>query len=343
MKLIKLLLCISISLIAFASCQKNIEFNDEISKPMLVVHSFMSPDSVVTAKVSLSRFFLNDTANFRNINNADVAVIVNGTLKEKMNLLANGQYQGSYRPAIDDTVKLVVRVPSMNEVSSQASFCNPPVINSLDTTKVIYKSFYDSSPTDTAALNTLFKINFTLKFTDPGNEKNYYRLIVHSREYGFIINDWNQQVKEINARYDFNSTDVVFGNNASSNTVTGIISGDNTNTNSGNKYNVFSDDLFNGKTYSLTFNADYWLYKRCPKYSLDSGHSLNSAGAAEDIEVFVSIQSISKDYYSYLKSLSASGSDVFYSEPVQITNNIVGGIGFLGSYTSSNVVRFDLK
>jgi Domain of unknown function (DUF4249) len=341
MKSIKLFLCISISLIAFASCQKNIEYYDEISKPMLVVHSFITPDSLVTASVSLSRFFLNDTVSFQSINNADVTVIVNGTLKEKLSLIGNDQYQGTYRPAIDDTVKLVVKVPYMNEVSYQTSFCKPPVINSVDTTKLISKFFYDLSPNDTIALNTLFKIFFTLKFTDPGKEKNYYRLIVQSREHYFKFN-WGQPIEVINDRYDFNFTDVVSGNNTSSNTVTGIITGDNTNTNSGNKYNVFSDDLFNGKTNSLTFNADYWLYKRYPKYSLDSGYPIES-GAAEEIEVFVSLQTISKDYYSYLKSRGASGSTDFYSEPVQITNNIVGGIGFLGSYTSSNIVRFDLK
>ena len=342
MKLIKPFLCILLSLIAFASCKKDIEFNEEISKPMVVVHSFISPDTVVSASVSLSRFFLNDTVNFQKINNADVAVIVNGILKEKMSLITDGQYKGTYKPAIGDVVKFVVKIPSMNEVSSQTSICNPTVISSVDTSKVIQQTFYDASSTDTAALNTLFKINYTLKFTDNGNEKNYYRLIVHSREhyYKFISNFVNfNLIDEINDRYDFNFTDVVVGNNKSSNSITGTVTGENTNSN--NKYNVFSDDLFNGKTMSLTFNVDYWLFKRFPSYSLDSGKNYDS-GASEKIEVFVSLQSISKEYYYYLKSRSASGGDDFYSEPVQITNNIVGGIGFFGSYTSSNVVKFDL-
>jgi hypothetical protein len=342
MRLIKIFFCISISIFIFASCQKNIESNDEISKPMVVVHSFLSPDTVVSAHVSLSRFFLSDSLQFQDINNADVAVIVNGTLKEKMSLIANGQYQGTYRPVIGDVVKLVVKVPSMNEVSSQTGFCNPTVIHSVDTTKVITQAYYEFSLNDTTTLNTFFKVNYTLKLTDNENEKNYYRLIVKKRIHSFEI-FWGQQIERINDSYDFNFTDVVAGNNSSANPITGTVTGENTNTNSSNKYNVFSDDLFNGKTYSLTFNADYGLYKRYPKYGLDSGNSLNSGGAAERIEVFISLQSISKDYYYYLKSRSASGGDSFFSEPVQITNNIVGGIGFLGSYTSSNVVKFDLK
>lgn len=334
MKLIKLLLCISISLIAFASCQKNIEFNDEISKPMVVVHSFITPDSVVTASVSLSRFFLNDTVSFQSINNADVAVIVNGTLKEKLSLIGNGQYQGTYRPAMSDVVKLVVKVPSMNEVSSVTSINATPVIITVDTTKISQDSYYSSTTTDTLALVSDFKINYTLKFTDNGNEKNYFKLVVHSKEYKYQF-IYGHIIDQVSDRY---FSDLIDVNNSTTNPITGIITGENTNTNSGNKYNVFSDDLFNGKTYSLSFDVYYGLYTRYPsnQYNIDGDRP-------EKIEVFVSLQSISKDYYSYLKSRSASGGDDFFSEPVQITNNIVGGIGFFGSYTSSNVVRFDLK
>ncbi|MFZ4725405.1 MAG: DUF4249 domain-containing protein [Paludibacter sp.] len=343
MKLIKIFFSILLCLFTFSSCQKNIEFNEEISKPMVVIHSILSPDSVVSAHVSLSRFFLNDTVSFQDVNNADVTVIVNGVLKEKMGLITNGQYQGTYRPAIGDMVKLVVNVPSMNEVSSQTSFCNPTVINYVDTTRIIQTTNYILlSNGDTCALEKIFKINYILKFTDNGNEKNYYRLIVQKKLHFFEF-IWGKPIEKIIDLYNFEFNDNVIGNNPNANTVTSTITGKNTNTNSSNKYNVFSDDLFNGKTYSLSFNADYLLYKRYPKYSLDSGNTINSGGAAEKIEVFISLQNISKDYYYYLKSRSASSGNDFFSEPVQIKNNIVGGIGFFGSYTSSNIVKFDLK
>jgi len=335
MKLLKIFFCFALSLFIFASCQKNIEFNEEISKPMVVVHSFLSPDSVVSARVSLSRFFLNDTASFKTVDNADVAVIVNGTLKEKMSLITKGQYRGTYKPTIGDIVKLVVKVPSMNEVSSQTSFCKPPVINSVDTTKMIQRSDFSINGNDTISLTKIFKINYTLKFTDDANEKNYYRLVVRRREHVFEP-IWGQLVEKVTDGYYFDFTDAIAGNNTSTNPITGTITGENTT--SSNKYNVFSDELINGKTYSLTFSAIYLLYKR---YS--SNMNYLSGGAAEKIEVFVSLQSITKDYYYYLKSRSASGGDSFFSEPVQISNNIVGGIGFLGSYTSSNVVKFDFK
>lgn len=342
MRLIKILSSIHIIFFVFTSCQKNIEFNDEISKPMVVVHSFLSPDSVVSAHVSLSRFFLNDTIHFQDINNADVDVIVNGALKYKMSRISDGQYRGTFKPAIGDVVKLLVKVPNMNDVSSETSFEKPPVIISVDTTKINQSIYYTVLENkDTLSSESLFNIYYTLKFSDSGKEKNYYRLIVRRREHSYRF-EWGEPVEKIYEAYYFNFTDVVSGNYTNNSPITGSITGENTDASSSNKYNVFSDELFNGKTYSLTFNTNYSLFKRYSKYSLDSEFKLNG-GAAEKIEVFISLQSISKDYYYYLKSRSASGGDDFFSEPIQIKNNIVGGIGFLGSYTSSNVVQFDLK
>lgn len=337
MRLLNIFFGILLSFFVFVSCQKNIDFDEEITKPMVVLHSFLSPDTVVSARISLSRFFLDDTVSFKDINNADVSVIVNGALKEKMNLISNGLYQGAYRPQIGDLVKLVVKVPSMEEVSSVTNIDMVPVTITVDTTKIIHNSTYDISQTDTIALNTDFTTKYSLKFTDNGNEKNYYRLIVHSREhrYRFVFDQIIEA--DIYNRYYFDLLDLKDENNSSSNSITGSITGEGANANTSNKYNIFSDNIFNGKTNFLTFKVFNTLYLRYP-----SDHRDWNNPTPERIEVFVSLQSISKDYYYYLKSRNASGSDNFFSEPVQISNNIIGGIGFLGSYTSSNIVRFDL-
>ena len=51
-------------------------------------------------------------------------------------------------------------------------------------------------------------------------------------------------------------------------------------------------------------------------------------------DYIITLQQISKDLYLYLKTRSASGGDDFLSEPVQVHNNIIGGLGVLGSYAS---------
>ncbi len=334
MRLLKIFFGILLSFFVFASCQKNIDFDEEITKPMVVLHSFLSPDTVVSARISLSRFFLDDTVSFNDINNADVSVIVNGAFKEKMSLITSGLYQGIYRPQIGDVVKLVVKVPSMDEVSSATNINTVPVAITVDTTKIIHNSIYTISQNDTIALNTDFTTKYSLKFTDNGNEKNYYRLIVQSKEHQYQYAFGQIIEVDIKNRYYFDLMDVKDESNSSSNSITGSITGESINTS--NKYNIFSDDNFNGKTNFLSFKVFNTLFLRYPY-----NHYNQDTSIPERIEVFVSLQSISKDYYYYLKSRNASGSDNFFSEPVQISNNIVGGIGFLGSYTSSNIVKFE--
>jgi hypothetical protein len=99
---------------------------------------------------------------------------------------------------------------------------------------------------------------------------------------------------------------------------------------------VFSDDLINGKEYPLSFSTNEDVYEYLPKFDYGQRAAIKKV-------VNIYLQSISKDYYMYLKSRSAAmaGTD-FFSEQVQIHNNIVGGIGILGSYTFSNVVKVEL-
>ena len=310
-----------------------------------MVNSYITPDSVVSAHISVSRFFLKDSVTYKSINSADVAVWVNGTLKEKMTLVEKGMYRGTYKPAIGETIKIIVNVPSMKEVSSETKIYPQPVINSIDTTNVwtgkrynIQTSGYGYGNTtiykyDTIATVTGHTVNYTLKFNDNANEKNYYRLIVHTIEHYIITDTIKHTTAESTLNYYFfNFTDVVSGNNAN-NDPTSILGGAYSN----NMYTVFSDDLFNGKTYSLTFSTNEDVYKYSPK---------NNYGrkTPDRKEINVYLQSISRDYYLYLKSRGAGsgGGTDFFSEPIQIHNNIVGGIGILGSYTSSNKYTINL-
>ncbi len=232
----------------------------------------------------------------------------------------------------------------MGEVSSETIIYPQPIINSIDTSNILinqqYMIYYSSysngaGPTinvnDTIGIYSGRKINYTLKFKDNPNEKNYYRLVVLSKEFYTQTDSVTQvQTQSEVDNYSFDFTDVVSGNN-SNNDPLSLVGGSNLNA----MYNVFTDDLFNGKTYSLTFSTYQYSYIYRPKYKYEQKN-------LEKTIVSVYLQSISKDYYLYLKSRVASGGDNFFSEPVQVYNNIAGGIGIFGSYTSSNVVSFDL-
>lgn len=343
MKSIKIVLSIFAILFIFVSCEKNIEFKGEITDPQVVVNSYITPDSVVSAHISESRFFLNDSTTFRNINNADVAVWVNGTFKEKMSLVGQGIYKGTYKPVVGETIKLVVNVPSKKEVTCEANIYPQPVINSIDTVGIRlgeyylfdYSNYSSGAPmlSDTIGTYSLHQINYTLKFSDNGNEKNYYRLSVLTKRYytqtDSVTHVQTQRESDI---YDFFSfTDVVSGKNTKNDPMS-LVGGDNYI----ETYNVFSDELFNGKTYSLTFSTTNTIFNYRPTYKFGSKNP-------DKTTISIYLQSISKEYYLYLKSrAAASGGENFFSEPIQIYNNIVGGIGILGSYSTSKAVSFDL-
>ncbi|MDD5186307.1 MAG: DUF4249 domain-containing protein [Paludibacter sp.] len=346
MKSIKIVLSIFASLFIFISCEKDIEFNGEITDPLIVVNSYITPDSVVSAHISESRFFLKDSITYKNINNADVSVWVNGVFKEKMNLVEKGMYHGTYKPIVGETIKIIVNVPTRKEVSCETKIYSQPVINSIDTANIWTGDRYEiqSSGTsygngpmtwvyDTIATVTGHTINYTLKFNDNANEQNFYRLVVQNIEHYTVTDTIMHTSKDsIMTNYYFNFTDVVSGNNTT-NDPTAIIGGGYY---SYNMYNAFSDELFNGKTYSLTFSTNEDICKYSPEYTY-------GRETPDRKEIKIYLQSISRDYYLYLKSRAAgSGGENFFSEPVQIHNNIVGGIGILGSYTSSLVYKFDL-
>ena len=137
MKSKKILSNLIVVILILSACTKSIDFEGEITAPKVVVHSFINPDSVVSAYVSLSTFFLNDTLQFKQVYNADVSLYVNGEFREKMNRVNSsraGKYKGTYQPSIGDRVKIVVKVPEMGEVSAESGFIKAPLIETVDTT-----------------------------------------------------------------------------------------------------------------------------------------------------------------------------------------------------------------
>jgi hypothetical protein len=320
-------ICI-LSAILVASCEKEIEFKGEITQPQVVINSFITPDSVVKVHVSESKFFLASGYTFENIGNADISVFVNDIFKEKMIYLNDGFYTSNIVPAVSDTIKLEVNVAGKNAVVCETTIEPKVEIISLDTTILItgqspitrYNEF--TFREDTIGFYMQYDCKFKLKIKDDVDKQNYYRLVVMTKFEDF---QGGNQIQ-----YYFTFDDIVSGN-SSNNSIgppTSLAS---------NTYNVFSDELINGKEYPLSFYVSDYKSKPLPGYESDP----NFKGDMKK-EIFINLQQISKSYYLYLKSRSASNdSDIFFSEPIQIHNNIEGGIGILGSYTS-NVLKIEL-
>ncbi|MFT3753752.1 MAG: DUF4249 domain-containing protein [Paludibacter sp.] len=315
------------STIVFHSCENEINFSGEVTKPMLVINSFITPDSVIKVHVSKSKFFLEDNSTFETIDNANVYVWVNGAKIEKLTSTSNGYYIASFKPQIGDIVKITAANTEFNEVSTSTEIVQPNPIISVDTLNHQFKEYpmvqyssYNGNPTtiDTIGFNKVESFGLKVKFKDPSTASDYYRLDAKVINYHV---DGSITVSDGVINYN----DVVFGGNNNSNPL---------EMTSYNYYHEFSDELFNGKEYNLSFifNSNTTVYK--PEYQ-DSYHEINIETPVKQ-ELLIELQSISKSYFLYLRSRSANMSAVeFFSEPVQIYSNVSGGIGILGSYSSS--------
>lgn len=313
-----------LSLLVFTGCQKVIDFSGEVSAPEIVLNSFLTPDSVVSAQVSLSRFFLSSDTIFTMIDTAHVSLFVNGSFKETLVNRGTGVYRGTYKPLEGDSVSLLVQVTGENPVVGGTRLMAKPIINNLDTVSVetgkrypIITSTKDTLTgkvfIDTLGYSVERKMKFVLNFTDP-SERDYYRL--------YLVLKTTTGTKS-QYSYTFSFDDVVSGNKTDT---IGPPSSLATN-----KYNIFTDELFNASAYPLAFSLVYTKNYYKPAYTKTKPVK----------ELTVVLQNISHDYYKYLNTRATIKTNTFFAEPVQVYSNVSGGLGILGSYTS-NVVKITL-
>jgi hypothetical protein len=315
-----------LSVLFLNSCEKVIEFNGIVTDPLVVVNSIVTPDLVVSAQVSMSRFFLSDSTTYNFVSNATVSLIVNGKQKENLKYTSKGTYVGTYKPVIGDSIQMLVQTPGENNVScgtviepksnipSQSPVDTSRVLNGTITPIVSVTAPANGNPgsIDTIGYAIGRTLKFVLKFTDNPAVQNYYRLVLQTRTY--------TSATAYSSDYNFSFDDIVAGDTKDAvGAPTSLIS---------NKYNVFTDDLFNEKQYPLSFSIPDNINVYYPGY----------AKAKPKKEVYINLQSISKSYYLYLQTRAAIKINTFFAEPVQVFSNVDGGIGIMGSYTS-NIIK----
>ena len=321
----KTYIAILLTAILITSCQKVIEFNGEITDPIITVNSLLTPDSVVSAQISYSRFFLSNDTLFSLIDNAQTNLFVNGALKETLSYnISKGLYVGTYKSVAGDSLRLEVKIPGKNDVACATSLKSTPVISSIDTNTVSTNKKRPITVTrpidlthiklDTIGYGFEHKMSCVLHFTDDGTERNYYRLAVTTKT--------TMGTKKTYS-YSVNFDDVVSGNtNNNIGPPTSLVS---------NKYNIFDNQLFKGKSYDLKFSILYNNNVFLPGIIKNPNSQ----------EITINLQKISHSYYLYLQTRAAINTRNFFAEPVQVYSNVDGGLGIMGTYTNS-VIKFTL-
>ena len=343
---------------AFSSCETPMEFKGEQSDPMLVVNAFLTPDSLVKVHVSASRFFLLSNRPFQMIDDAAVSLTQAGNTYFLENI-GGGYYISTKKLDENEELHIEVSKNGFKTVSSTTGFPTPVPIATVELVEeriermpqLVFTNWIDGVEYKDTIINTVRNYSiFNIKFSDPPNVENFYRLFIRTNLY--YKDEMYNRTTQI--YFDMNE----FLNEFSGN-VNDVILLDEYYS----PYYEFSDITFDGKELSVSFDTDFysqevlkpdtnsilyqlkdtygWYGRQWEDWNFYYSRYLSGIAFARPIkrEIVVELQSLSQDYYLYLRTrnLSEQAADFgnIFGEPIQIFNNIRNGIGILGSYTSS--------
>lgn len=292
----------------FIACTKEIEFNPKNKSPFLVMNSYLDPDHVLSVNVSQSATIIEKlTKNI--VSDAVVKVYENETLLETLQFdVVSSRYLGVVKPSVGKEYKITVVKDGFLAIEATTVIEPAPEILKCTIVK-------DNHYSDRANANITFK--------DPAGVKNYYRLVVKNEDVFSEKPDWVQN--------DGNSSGGgwIYSSNPGFWSTDPNLNWDNGSSSAGvfddvpqNIFNIFNDDLIDGKEYTLSFS-----------YSLSAYPEANN-------RTIIYLQAITEDLHKYLKTYSAQYyfGDDFLLEPIQVYTNVKNGGGILGSYNANKFI-----
>lgn len=330
-KILSILLPLLLTVL-YASCMRDVVLKLDPVSPLLVLNASITPDREAAAFLSQSWFLLDSVPEYE-LPDKDVHinVYVNdafcGVMQRSDNPAAGTGYKGQYKlpgyyVKAGDKVKLEAEVPGFDPVEARTIIPQKTEIVSLDTTLFL----------NTNHLQTYLTLH------DNPSERNYYRLVVerllecHKGDSvmwvsTFNNDDWTRHsvsgdTIDLGNNYFYNLSltydDPVFQPDIPSLDYSGA-----------HFRGIFSDDLFNGKEYAVTYS-----------FTPDKSFVTDTLSVAVHYDIH--LLSISEDYYNYLKVLrnfsimSLGDADLNgMLEPTATYSNVTDGFGVVTGYQRS--------
>lgn len=285
--------------LGMASCVKDLEFTGEQSDPLLVVNGIQQVGQPARLIVEKSRFFTS-TDNDLRVKDVAVDLYVNGAFKESLQVrdslvmeinydwntdqeveelaYAFNYCEGQYLLCEGDRLKFEVRSSEFETATAEVTMLEAPNVVSFELVSI-----------DTVNWNLML----ALKLEDP----------VGSDYYNIFPTDGLQS---------FTSTDPVFADIM--NLDADSFLSENTEYYGYGPYNIFSDNYFNGKTYTVSIKASVW--------GLDEYEPLTLEVSRVDEHLY----NYKKTYEAYESSNPGTVIGMF-TEPVQVYSNLQNAVG----------------
>ena len=296
----KLFIPIALGIIMIlSSCVKVI--NDDLKKmePKLVLNAALSPDSTITVNISQTHNVLDDESadNLPFIDSATVKLFENGEYLFDLDNIGAGYYQkAGFYPQIGKSYRATASYGSFKPIEGTTTIPDAVPIIEFDT--LMFETTNDYGDNYIEYHTQYLGV---LTYQDPEGVSNRYRLSckIFYTDQDSIYHSYYQYIypQENDSRFFNNYGGSLFWN----------------------------DELTDGNETTIRFVF----------YDAYSNNYAKSGNTQKAHFVFY-FQSINKEYYTYLKSLSiydesGSGEDPF-SEPVVIYSNIENGYGIIEGF-----------
>lgn len=334
MKITKYLIISLFAIAGLSSCETEIDFETEMMKSKITVNAFIANDS--TAEVSLSRnSSINNLGSNEIVKDAEVFLYEEEELKEQLTLkeitianpyvhymegqpdsLTNYYYLSTSKTQAGKSYRIEVKDSTGETITAGTTIPQPVQISSIDTT------------VDLVEMGNVIevRINFNLRFTDPENETNFYRIGV-----SYLAGFQSLTINDDDTIYYIQTSYREIGTNLGKDDP--ILSSENNDANSilfgssGNTYNIFTDKKVNGKEIEITFYLSFAMAKEAK--------NLFTKDIGEFLQAKIQLHSISSDEYYYLSSIdNQEFNDLLpFVEPVSIYSNIENGNGIFAGYS----------
>ena len=301
-------------LLITAACEKNVDIDIDEIEPMIVMNGLLQTDSTVQIYLSRTRHIL-DNVQLSSLGGATVEI--SGPDGNPVSLVyGKDQLYRTDQIKIEAGKEYTVTASAdgFNSVSAVSTMPKKVNIRKIDTLSV--RNEWGEK-----------QISFDILIEDPPDETNYYMLSLKARipvKYidiieridtlyvdpvkdtvilGYVYDTLEYFIPRIDNIYVESEDLAVEQNDYFSNRI------------------IFSDKLFDGKTYSFNGSFyDWFLWE-----------------AGDSATVYISLQSVDEHYYKYIDSRA----DHYYAKndpfavPVVVHNNIENGIGILGGATAN--------
>lgn len=306
MKTLKTITVAAAALLTLSGCEKEIEFNGRYSGEKLVLYACANPDTVLTADLFKSAFFLGyDDGNFyQNMDGATVSATLDGVTYPMLYDAESEKFVSSLRPRTGDRIGIRASMEGFATASAEVNVPSRPFFKLTSCT-------YSEAD---------YELHFRVVLRDNPGRGDYYRIRIVHRE--------GEYLSEMSTL----SKDVLFlsiGEEALIDRVEGemevLLEG------------CIDDGMFEGDSCSF----DIWTYAYPQGFYY--GESGDDDGVVDPTGYGVQIDRVSESLYRYTKSLEAwyrsdDGFGSVFGEPVCISNNIKGGLGCFGALSPSVVM-----